>query len=63
VHIQKCILKQEDLYHGEIYRNKIKSQTYDCHLWDFILNATDDSIHVKTMINLAQIMGQYLRVI
>jgi hypothetical protein len=62
MHIQKCVLKQEDLYHGEICRDKNKSQTYDCHLWDFILNATDDPVHVKTMINLAQIMGKYLHV-
>jgi len=32
-------------------------------VWDFILNAADDSKHIKTMINLAQVMGQYLRII
>lgn len=63
VHIQKCVPKQEDLYSGEIRRNKNKSQTYDCHLSDSILNATDYSTHVKTMIKIVQIMGQYLVVI
>ena len=63
VHIQKFVLKQEDLYSGEICRDKNKSQTYDCHLSDSILNATDYSTHVKTMTKIVQIMGQSLLVI